>query len=276
MDVEPMKIENREFKPYINLPDEIYLSIFSFLDFFELIAAECTCHQWKCIAGDSSLWKAHYLKHSDGWCPEEKPDSWKVLIKRTFYLERCMWEYQKCLGDKKFPTHFDHQKKRLESKINHFSYLKSAENTIYFFYNLCGGPQFFYQLPVSDRIFDPSIFQDSKSGHWIYRDRDTNTINFSASWTSGNQKFWGYCTVFYSDEQRGVTCTFYPYVRCRDDCPLPLTRDGIISDPPLFQHVRWIIQTKIAQQLGITVSSPSLSCPRESTPDRLHAWSLGL
>jgi len=271
-----MRIENRIFIPHINLPDEICLSIFSFLDFFELIVAECTCRQWKYLASDSSLWKAQYLRHSDGWCPEEEPGSWKVLIKRTFFLERCMWEYQKCQGDTKFPPLFDHQKKRLNSKIDHFSYLKSAENTTYVFYNLCGGPHFFYQLPVSDGIFDPSIFRDSTSGYFIYRAPDTKTINFSASWSQDQHTWWGFCRVFYSEEQSGVTCTFQPYLRNKDNIPLPLTREGVIADPPLFQHVKWIIQTKIVEQLKTTSSSPALSCLQESTPGRSHAWSLGL
>ncbi|BBI16241.1 F-box protein [Neochlamydia sp. S13] len=45
------------------LPDELLLHIFSFLQAFHLLEVELTCHQWKNLAHDETLWKNLYQKH---------------------------------------------------------------------------------------------------------------------------------------------------------------------------------------------------------------------
>ncbi|BBI16239.1 F-box-like domain-containing protein [Neochlamydia sp. S13] len=42
------------------LPDELLLHIFSFLQVFCLLEVELICHQWKNLAKDKALWKNLY------------------------------------------------------------------------------------------------------------------------------------------------------------------------------------------------------------------------
>jgi hypothetical protein len=45
------------------LPDELLVHIFSFLQAFDLLEVELTCHQWKNLANDETLWKDLCRKH---------------------------------------------------------------------------------------------------------------------------------------------------------------------------------------------------------------------
>ncbi|KIC75228.1 hypothetical protein DB42_AK00280 [Neochlamydia sp. EPS4] len=55
------------------LPDELLLHIFSFLQAFELLAVELTCHRWKNLAHDETLWKNLYQKNYETDLPDEGP-----------------------------------------------------------------------------------------------------------------------------------------------------------------------------------------------------------
>jgi len=256
MIAEPMdtvEVSGCQSTPGIILPDEICLQVFSYLDLIELATSELTCRQWKRLVEDSSLWKAHYLKLSDNWRPKEEPNSWKILIKRSFFLERCM----RTIG------------------MDGNSFLKAAESALYVFFNLCAGPQFFYRLPVNDGVFDPSIFRKSGACFFITRAKDNKTIHFSASCSEGKHKYWGSCKVCYSEEQGGMMLTFCPYIKLNRNYSLALTRDGKVNDWSLYYYIKQIVQIKMAKQLGATFSNPALSDPAESTLGRSHAWSLG-
>ncbi|BBI16240.1 F-box protein [Neochlamydia sp. S13] len=45
------------------LPNELLLHIFSFLQALDLLEVELTCHRWKNLAEDKILWKNLYPKH---------------------------------------------------------------------------------------------------------------------------------------------------------------------------------------------------------------------
>jgi hypothetical protein len=45
------------------LPDELLLHIFSFLQAFEVLEVELTCHQWKNLAKEETLWKSLYQRY---------------------------------------------------------------------------------------------------------------------------------------------------------------------------------------------------------------------
>jgi hypothetical protein len=45
------------------LPDELLLHIFSFLQASDLLKVELTCHQWKNLAEEETLWKSLYQRH---------------------------------------------------------------------------------------------------------------------------------------------------------------------------------------------------------------------
>ncbi|WP_044882050.1 F-box protein [Neochlamydia sp. EPS4] len=45
------------------LPDELLLHIFSFLQASDLLEAELTCHQWKNLAKEEALWKSLYVRY---------------------------------------------------------------------------------------------------------------------------------------------------------------------------------------------------------------------
>ncbi|BBI16246.1 F-box-like domain-containing protein [Neochlamydia sp. S13] len=55
------------------LPDELLLHIFSFLQAFDLLAVELICHRWKNLATDEILWKNLYQKHFEIYGPDEGP-----------------------------------------------------------------------------------------------------------------------------------------------------------------------------------------------------------
>jgi hypothetical protein len=55
------------------LPDELLLHIFSFLQAFDLLEVELTCHRWKNLAHDETLWKDLYRKHFEIYWPDEGP-----------------------------------------------------------------------------------------------------------------------------------------------------------------------------------------------------------
>ncbi|KIC75230.1 hypothetical protein DB42_AK00300 [Neochlamydia sp. EPS4] len=55
------------------LPNELLLHIFSFLQAFDLLEVELTCHQWKNLAHDETLWKDLYRKHFEIYWPDEGP-----------------------------------------------------------------------------------------------------------------------------------------------------------------------------------------------------------
>ncbi|WP_044881702.1 F-box protein [Neochlamydia sp. EPS4] len=72
------------------LPDELLLHIFSFLQAFDLLEVELTCHQWKNLANDETLWKNLYQKHFELYGPDEGP------FKESYFAAH--WE--KCLDEK--------------------------------------------------------------------------------------------------------------------------------------------------------------------------------
>nr|WP_166154229.1 F-box protein [Neochlamydia sp. AcF84]NGY94223.1 hypothetical protein [Neochlamydia sp. AcF84] len=45
------------------LPDELLLHIFSFLQASDLLEVELTCHQWKNLAEEETLWKSLYVRY---------------------------------------------------------------------------------------------------------------------------------------------------------------------------------------------------------------------
>jgi hypothetical protein len=45
------------------LPDELLLHIFSFLQASDLLKVELTCHQWKNLAEEEILWKSLYQQY---------------------------------------------------------------------------------------------------------------------------------------------------------------------------------------------------------------------
>ncbi|KIC75354.1 hypothetical protein DB41_HO00020 [Neochlamydia sp. TUME1] len=45
------------------LPDELLLHIFSFLQASDLLEVELTCHQWKNLAEEEILWKSLYQRY---------------------------------------------------------------------------------------------------------------------------------------------------------------------------------------------------------------------
>ncbi|MBS4165449.1 Uncharacterized protein NEOC65_000509 [Neochlamydia sp. AcF65] len=55
------------------LPNELLLHIFSFLQAFDLLEVELTCHQWKNLAHDETLWKDLCRKHFEKCWVDEKP-----------------------------------------------------------------------------------------------------------------------------------------------------------------------------------------------------------
>jgi len=256
--------------PALLLPNEITIFVFSFLDYFELMTVESTCKQWKQIASDSTLWKPHYLSLSDGWLPNDEPKSWKVLIKRTFYIEHCMWECRKSKGDQVYPSPYERKRRRIESKLNHFAYLKTAENALFVFYNLCGGPQFFHKIPLSDGIHDPSnysLLPENDKRNVITREPDSKSFRFESSVKEERSTKFGICVVTYSKKLKGVQCTFSRYVRGLPTKEWILTQNGMISNHRRYNSIKGLIQSKICEQLKPTASSPSSSCHEESTHD---------
>ncbi|BBI16693.1 F-box protein [Neochlamydia sp. S13] len=45
------------------LPDELLLHVFSFLQASDLLEVELTCHQWKNLAKEETLWKSLYVRY---------------------------------------------------------------------------------------------------------------------------------------------------------------------------------------------------------------------
>ncbi|BBI16691.1 F-box protein [Neochlamydia sp. S13] len=45
------------------LPDELLLHIFSFLQASDLLEVELTCHQWKNLAEEETVWKSLYVRY---------------------------------------------------------------------------------------------------------------------------------------------------------------------------------------------------------------------
>ncbi|BBI16251.1 F-box protein [Neochlamydia sp. S13] len=72
------------------LPDELLLHIFSFLQAFDLLEVELICHRWKNLANDETLWKNLYQKHFEIYGPDEGP------FKESYFAAH--WE--KCLDEK--------------------------------------------------------------------------------------------------------------------------------------------------------------------------------
>jgi hypothetical protein len=48
---------------YIELPDEILLLIFSFLEFHDLLSCNTVCNQWRQVASTEWLWQKLCIKH---------------------------------------------------------------------------------------------------------------------------------------------------------------------------------------------------------------------
>ncbi|BBI16245.1 F-box protein [Neochlamydia sp. S13] len=55
------------------LPDELLVHIFSFLQAFDLLEVELTCHQWKNLANDETLWKNLCRKHLKKYWVDKEP-----------------------------------------------------------------------------------------------------------------------------------------------------------------------------------------------------------
>ncbi|BBI16248.1 F-box protein [Neochlamydia sp. S13] len=75
------------------LPDELLLHIFSFLQAFDLLEVELTCHQWKNLATDETLWKNLYPKHlkiywHEGW--ESNKKSYFIILQEEREYEKLM------------------------------------------------------------------------------------------------------------------------------------------------------------------------------------------
>ncbi|KIC75227.1 hypothetical protein DB42_AK00270 [Neochlamydia sp. EPS4] len=75
------------------LPDELLLHIFSFLQAFDLLEVELTCHRWKNLAEDKTLWKNLYQKHLKIYWREGKSNKKSYFI--TLHGER---EYEKTMA----------------------------------------------------------------------------------------------------------------------------------------------------------------------------------
>ncbi|KIC75222.1 F-box/WD repeat-containing protein 5 [Neochlamydia sp. EPS4] len=55
------------------LPDGLLLHIFSFLQAFDLLEVELTCHRWKNLTNDETLWKNLCRKHLEKYWVDEEP-----------------------------------------------------------------------------------------------------------------------------------------------------------------------------------------------------------
>nr|NGY95254.1 hypothetical protein [Neochlamydia sp. AcF84] len=75
------------------LPDELLLHIFSFLKAFDLLEVELTCHRWKNLAEDKTLWKNLYQKHLKIYWREGKSNKKSYFI--TLHGKR---EYEKTMA----------------------------------------------------------------------------------------------------------------------------------------------------------------------------------
>ncbi|BBI16249.1 F-box protein [Neochlamydia sp. S13] len=76
------------------LPDELLLHIFSFLQAFDLLEVELTCHQWKNLATDETLWKNLYPKHLKIYWHE----GWESNKKSYFAAHRVKRRYEKTMA----------------------------------------------------------------------------------------------------------------------------------------------------------------------------------
>jgi hypothetical protein len=75
------------------LPDELLVHIFSFLQAFDLLEVELTCHRWKNLAEDTTLWKNLYPKHlkiywHEGW--ESNKKSYFITLQEEREHEKLM------------------------------------------------------------------------------------------------------------------------------------------------------------------------------------------
>jgi hypothetical protein len=75
------------------LPDELLLHIFSFLQALDLLEVELTCHRWKNLANDETLWKELGRKHFEKWWVDEKP-----YKESYFAAHRAKRRYEKILA----------------------------------------------------------------------------------------------------------------------------------------------------------------------------------
>jgi len=252
-----MQVDHATIPPALWLPVEVTYRVFSFLDYFNLTKAESVCKKWRFIANDPTLWKPIYLSMSDGWLPNDEPVSWKVLIKRTFYVERCM---------------LAHKKKK---DNRHLAYLKAPENAPFVFYDLCGGPQHFYQIPLRDGEHGPSLrcFMPKEAKRYVIsREVDASSFRFEASQGNDHYKVFGMCIVEYSKEICGVICQFFRFTMKGYPCTTyVLTKHGVITKASLYRRVKRIIQSKLRDPIKSTASAAPSSYPVELTLDRLRA-----
>jgi hypothetical protein len=75
------------------LPDELLVHIFSFLQGFDLLEVEQTCHQWKNLASDETLWKDLCRKHFEKCWVDVKP------YKESYFVaHRAKRRYEKTMA----------------------------------------------------------------------------------------------------------------------------------------------------------------------------------
>ncbi len=175
----------------INFPDELVIKFFSYLELDDLMNCSLACWKFERISHEPLLWKNLFFRLSDGWIPEEEPESWKVLIKKVFFFELCLWKYEKAQRDCSFleKSFFAKLFKRQKviTRLDHYKFLESPENEIYYFYSLCGDPARYYSIPESNGTDDPSPFTRNRS-NVIIRKSPKVKLNYLRFYTDNEQK----------------------------------------------------------------------------------------